>query len=73
MKLHRVQAEALKSDVKELYVEDFYGKEGLFVQVLFNDKLLKRKVRYRKDCGLYIVVNNWEIYLTDLCYDFVER
>lgn len=35
---------------------DFY--EGEMVTVEFKGKQYTRRVRYRSDCGLYIVINN---------------
>lgn len=79
MKLCKINAETqgtlneFHPDIKELYIEPFYGKEGLFVQVLLNGKLLKRKVYHRSNCGLYIIVKNIMFFPNDLSDEFIER
>ena len=34
------------------------GREGQKVSLFYNRKLIKRRVYFRRDCGLYIIINN---------------
>lgn len=36
--------------------------EGDTVALFFNDHLIRRRVYFRKDCGLYVVIKNYKYF-----------
>ena len=46
----------MKNTIKLL--TQIYGNEGGYAELLYKGKRIKRRVYYRSDCGLYIIINN---------------
>jgi hypothetical protein len=56
-----------KITVVEL-LDTLYGNEGRKISLLVNGKPTSRRVYYRSDCGLYIVVNRYPIFEYEVRY-----
>ena len=55
-------------------LNDIYGNEGGYAELLYNGKRIRRKIYYRSDCGLYIRINNKRYFEYDFRYtDEIEE
>lgn len=47
-------------------LEPMMGREGETVALLLDDKEIKRRVYYRRDCGLYVIIRNMMVFEYEL-------